>query len=63
MEGAAATAESSWEECRYVSVWSRRHGEAEMRGGEVTAGGRYGWGSSVQTFAVVATVCTPIGER
>jgi len=40
-------AESGWEEGRYVSIRGRRHGETEMRGGEITAGGRYGWGGSV----------------
>lgn len=61
LERSAAAAESGWEKCGYVSIWGRGHGGADMRGGEVTASGRCGWGGSVQTFAVVATVCTPIG--
>ena len=61
MERAAAAAESGWEERGYVSIGGRGHSEADMRGGEVAAGGGYGWGGGVQAFAVVAAICTSIG--
>lgn len=61
LQRAAATAKSGWEKRRYVSIWGGGHGEAEMRGREVTASGRNRGGSSVKAFAVVATICTPIG--
>ena len=56
-----ATAKRGWEKRRNVSIWGGRHGGADVRGGEGAARGRNGRGSSVKTFAAVATICTPIG--
>ena len=61
LERPAAAAESDWEECGYLSVRGGGHGEADVGGRGVAARGRYGWGGSVEAFAVVAAICTSIG--
>lgn len=61
LERTATTAKSDWEKCGYIPIRDGGHGRADMRGGGVAADGRYGGGGSVQSFAVVAAVCTSIG--